>query len=321
MIDIEKIADSIRPKETVNKVLGIHPVGAKDTTPFWEDEPFYKQIYLARDIKDFTKRKDYLLYVIHKEEKKGNFPQYAVPIKLRINETEKLLGADPLEPDKRVPGMIRLRPISRLIVQCEQELKQVEDLIFIERIVKGLETIQGENERFHFLFYAKEGQLAFKKGGGWETRCQTPQHYTAIEFAQIIDAAASMIKETHPAAPQVAVDPATVPVTPTRAIALYFYYAALVGDQPVRKTNTPKLAERFGKTSPNSGNDLYNHYQAIQRDRKERVGISGNANADKARLNNLKTAIELLRADNNTAAVKLALEELDELRNAYDKRH
>ncbi|GGB01844.1 hypothetical protein [Puia dinghuensis] len=305
MIDIEKIADNIRPKETIYKQI-------PDTDPdkifknrVYQDRPYYRDIFQARDIKDLNKRKEYLLSVIDQENEKDRTPQY-------VTRPQIILNGKPLTgPEKHLSEKIRLKPIKALINQCEVEIRQVNDLLRIGQIITECQRL-GTNERLYFLHYAKEGQV--------NNEYAPLQFYTPEEFARIVETAASEIPATRPPAGELAADPGAVPIIPTRAVALYFYYVTLSGGQTVRKTNARQLAERFGKTSPNSGNDLYNHYQAIQRDKMERVGISGNANAAKARLSNLQIAIELLRADKNTAAVKLALAELDELKNAYDKR-
>src|SRR5258708_808683 len=305
MIDIEKIADSIRPKETVIKLMN-NPV-KDDQLPYFQEEPYCKQIFLARDIKALAQRKEYLLSVIGQENEKDNTPQYIEPIRI-ISNGKQIIG-----PGQGLPEKLRLLPNKMLIDQCNTEIKQVTDLLRIEQILNEYKAIQGENEKLHYLLHAREGTT--------KNEYRPPQYYTEAEFAQIIVTAASMIKETRTEVAQPPVPDLATPAIPTRAIALYFYYAALSGGQPVRKNNARQLAERFGKTSPNSGPDLYNHYLALQRDKKEGVEISGNANNAKARLHNLKTAVELLRTDNNAAAVKIALEELDELKNAYDKRY
>jgi hypothetical protein len=164
----------------------------------------------------------------------------------------------------------------------------------------------------YFLHYAKEGQV--------NNEYTPPQYYSNQEFAQIIETAAAQARDSRQdsLSPSL-IDPKQTGI-PTRAIALYSYYLALCDGSPVTRNNCEAIAAKFGKNSPNSGIDLYNQFRKILRDKMERVGISRSSNANNSRFDNLNIAIRLLRKDNNLQAIKIALSELEELQNAYDKK-
>ncbi|MHA4810460.1 hypothetical protein ACX0G9_20305 [Flavitalea flava] len=307
MIDIEKIADIIRPKETVIKLIPDTDPTKEAQGPIFQDKPFNKKIYQARDIRDFAKRKEYLLSVIEKEKEKENTPQFTSFPQIIIN-------GETLNFEKfGLPKEIRLKPNLELISQCEVEIKQVNDLIRIKQIVAEYSAIEGENERIYYLLHASDGIT--------DNGYYPPQYYSKNEFSQILAAATYDLRQINSNNIQLQVGEPLKPEITTRGIALYFYYLARCGAGPVTTNNAGPLAAKFGKTSPNSGKDLYNHYLKILKDEKARMGISGNANADNSKVNNLKIAIELLRTGDNKQALKLAISEFDSLKNGYDKRH
>ncbi|WP_315820980.1 hypothetical protein [Paraflavitalea speifideaquila] len=149
MIDIEKVADSIKPKSTVTKISAessLSKEGEGDVSGV-SVEP---QIFKARDIKDLNDRKSYLLKLIAEQKEYATTDIYTKPLVKGFTINGKW---HPVEQKD-----IKVEPDQQLISHCENELRLTEDLLFIGKIVNEYCKIQGENERRYYLFHAKEGQ-------------------------------------------------------------------------------------------------------------------------------------------------------------------
>ena len=110
-IDVEKIADSIRPKED----------------PKSRSTLLIKEIFKARDIKDLTKRRDYIKKLIEGLERYDEASLAGVAEELR--EFTKDL----------------------LVARYKKELTIVEDLLYLTKIVTEYNAIDGRNERQYYL--------------------------------------------------------------------------------------------------------------------------------------------------------------------------
>lgn len=310
-IDVEMIADKISPKKTTGNYGDIF---------FDSDKPLLKEIFLARDIKDIYKRMDHLILIIR--DAGGEYDNKFT------NSNILFEGKDVLPPTHLVSALNGHKPKAGyelsdeneiIIEQCWDELKNVHDLFLIEQMIREYRSIKGKNERVFYLLNAKEGKNYLG--------ITSFRYYRRDEFGKIIESALNAVDKTESSKktkePTHSKNTANPPVvTPTtRTIALYFYYLSRCDGPAVSRNNAGQLAIQFGKTSPNSGNDLYNRCRTLIRDSKERTGITGNSNGDNARLKSLEEAIELIRSNGNKAAVKLALGELKELQNSYDKRY
>lgn len=173
MIDIEKIADNVRAKETVFNV----------TTPcnppiqIW---PLEKEVFIARDIKDLNDRQKYLLDIIKTEKENETTEKYGVPLLngLKINGKEINFN---------FPEKVRITMNARLVNHCESELMQLADLLYITKIVNEFKAIEGENKKLHYLLKGKDGYA--------KSMYKSPEYYTENEFAQIVETAAKMTCE------------------------------------------------------------------------------------------------------------------------------
>jgi len=170
-IDIEGIADEVRPKETVIKGLPVDSI-SEDMPPFLcKDEPLNKVIFQARDIKDLKKRKQYLEQIITTEKDYETKPQHISPAikSVFINGKETAIPSDPIQRE----------PDNKRIGQCENEIRIINDLLLLHQIVKERNEITETNEREYYLQHAKDGQT--------KDVCQSLQYYSASEFAKIIE--------------------------------------------------------------------------------------------------------------------------------------
>lgn len=177
MIDIEKIADSIRPKAITYNSTG-SSLAAKGDFIFSE-YPLRKEIFKARDIKNLNERKDYLLKIITEQKELATTPKYVKPLFKGFEINDKWV---PLKEKE-----IKLEPDQELIQQCENELLIINDLLVIDKIIIEYSEIKGENEKRHYLIYAKDGQT--------NNAYQQPKYYTVYEFAQIIETIAAMLNK------------------------------------------------------------------------------------------------------------------------------
>ncbi|RPD39110.1 hypothetical protein [Chitinophaga barathri] len=305
MVDIEKIADSIRPKEML-------------TAPYSEYSPVLdRQIFLARDIQDLSERRKYILEIIETERGYDTTPYFIDPLIKAFAINGKTVNLN-------LPEKIRRLPDQLLISQCETELTIIDDLLYITQMAKEYCDIQGTNQRQHYLFYAKGGQV--------EKQYREPQYYSESEYAQIVSEIAKAIDETsqqpatdksmqttfHEITPREAQE--SVKGITIRAIALYYYYLSLHDrNEQLTANNAAKIAARFGFRAANSGNDLFkNHYRKVMQDKAERVSISNSRRSDQTRLNNLATIVSMLQEQTKMAAYKSALQELDEMQRKFD---
>lgn len=184
MIDVEQIADKIRPKDTVIKLISDSDPTKKDAATIFQDYPFKREIYLARDIKNLSERKQHLMTIIEKQKNYNVNIEYAEPW---IKTGKIILNGKELKFNMPIPEKIRRTPDLQLIKQCENELNHIEDLIRVEIMAKEYKAILGQNERQYYLFYAKEGQT--------HNNYAAPKHYSIDEFAQIVTTASKLIDE------------------------------------------------------------------------------------------------------------------------------
>lgn len=163
MVDIERVADSIRTKEVMyNSELSLN-----------------KDIFIARDIKNLVERKDFLLKTIEGQKELATKPKFVPPLIKGFQINEKWV---PFPQNGR-----RLNPDQELIQQCEHELLIIEDLLIIDKLITEYSEVKGENAKKHYLLHAKEGQ--------GNTLYWQPLYYSDHEFAQIIETIAALLEK------------------------------------------------------------------------------------------------------------------------------
>ncbi|MBS1776917.1 MAG: hypothetical protein JSS64_11630 [Bacteroidetes bacterium] len=221
-IDIEKIADGIRPpiiyfettayneaeKENAFDFEGIEECMSKELAERFIKETkenakainnhtynttFRKQIYTARDIGNLNERKAYFESIIKEQKELETVVKYAPPQTITFNDKILL---------ERKENEIRLQPDNVLIEQCKTEMNKVIDLLYIKILLIEINGITGENQKQLAIFNAKDGH--------GKNEYHKPKFYTEKEFADIIEAAINYKeKNMNEATPQTAAAPLT----------------------------------------------------------------------------------------------------------------